>query len=354
MYVYIALHSTGFLPFRSFNAPLTGLPETPHPFNRYKLAQEKKDEAALKPRSRKRPSAQVESTAGKYFKPSVINKEFLQLVDQLNELMQFCDPEMIVEHCSTLMASDIHNITVFPTEYVNKLQNYNHTPSLLRILSSFWTWSDSSVLKVLLRSDSEALKLLDKFDVQTDPSQRLVSYPLPSPSPCLAPNDSSTHTVLAVKCAQQYYQCLLKHVFEVRTQMTKTFEITEHSLQLLATKSSSTILYWLIPKSVVALISAKTLEYSSVLYAAGILEVSIFPGARISTQAASLSGPLVFLSSTTLSESKVRMLQMPIIVDPVMHTMHPCIHMVCTWYQIYYHFLLPQLSIQLGINVLII
>ena len=289
---------------RSFKLPLTGLPKIPHPFGMHTSMQEKED-LDLAPRSRKRPLSQQDSSASKYFKPSMVNREFLQLTDQLNELMQFCDPEMIMEHCSALTASDVHNIPVFPTEYVKKLQSYNHTPSLLRILSSFWTWSDKSVLRVLLKSNSEAVSLLDKFDAQTDLSQQLVSYPLPSPSSCMVPSDNSTHTVLAVKCAQQYYQCLLKHVFEVRSLMTEKFEITPHGLQLLATKNSSTLLYWLIPKGVMTLISAKVLEYSSVLYAAGILEVSIFPGTRIATQAVSLSGPLVFLSPTTLPANKV-------------------------------------------------
>ena len=297
---YIALRSAGFSPFKSSKLPLTGLPEIPHPFS----IQEKQD-LDLAPRSRKRPLSQQESSSSKYFKPSEVNREFLQLTDRLNELMQFCDPKMIMEHFSTLMASDVHNITVFPTEYVKKLQNYNHTPSLLRILSSFWTWSDSSVLRMLLKSSSGVVSLLDEFDVQTDLSQQLASYPLPSPSPCMAPSDNGTHTVLAVKCAQQYYQCLLKHVFEVRSHMTEKFEITSHSLQLLATKNSSTVLYWLIPKSVVALISTKVLEYSSALYAVGVLEVSIFPGTRIATKAVNLFGPLVFLSPTKLSGMRV-------------------------------------------------
>ena len=110
-----------------------------------------------------------------------------------------------MEHCSSLMASDVHNIPVFPIEFVKKLQDYNHTPSLLRILSSFWTWSDSSVLRVLLKSNSEAVSQLDEFDAQMDLSQQLACYPLPSPSSCMAPSDDSTHTVLAIKCAQQYY-----------------------------------------------------------------------------------------------------------------------------------------------------
>ena len=302
--IYVALHSSGFSPFKSFKAPPTGLLEIPHPFGRCKPLQENQD-VDLAPRSRKRPSSQIESSASKYFKPSMMNREFFRLTDQLNELMQFCDPKIIMEHCNTLMASEVHNITVFPAEYVKKLWNYNHTPSLLRILSSFWTWSDHSVLRVLLRSNHEAISLLDAFDEQTDLSQQLALYPLPPPSSCMVPSDNSTHTVLAVKCAQQYYQCLLKHVFEIRSQMTEKFEITPHSLQLVTTKNSSTILYWLIPKSVVALIGAKVLEYSSVLYAVGILEVSIFPGTRITTHAINLSGPLAFLSPPMLSNKKV-------------------------------------------------
>lgn len=241
----------------------------------------------------------------KYFKPSTINQKFLWFTDQLNELMQFCDPSLIAEHCNSLMASDVHDITVFPTEYVKKLQNYNHTPSLLRILSSFWNWSNHSILRVLLKSNSEALKLLDEYDSQLDSLQCLATYPVALPSPCMMPGDSSAHTVMAVKCAQEYYQCLLKHVFELQSCLVETSDLTSHSLQLLAAKSSSTILYWLIPKSVVTLISTKVSEYSSLLHGKGILEVSIFPGIRITMHALNLVGPLVFLSSTATEEKKV-------------------------------------------------
>ena len=304
MYVHVALNCAGFPTLISFKAPLVGLPDVPLPSSESTYLQEKQD-SSIPTVSRKRPLSEQLSSSSKYFKPSMINKEFLQLTDHLNELMQFCDPRMITEHCSSLMASDIHNITVFPTEYVKKLQNYDHTPSLLRILSSFWTWSDHSVLRTLLQYDSEAVSLLDEYDVQMDMSQPLASYPLAPPSPCMVPSDTGTHTVLAVKCAQQYYQCLLKHVFEVRSYMIEKFDITPHALQLLATKNSSTVLYCLIPKSVVALISTKVLEYTSVLYMLGILEVSIFPGTRITTKVPNISGPLAFLSPTRLPGKKV-------------------------------------------------
>ena len=301
---YVALDSVGFSPVNIFMDPNIGLPHLPCSFTKDGPMDGKQD-LDLTTKSRKRPLSQQQSSSSKHFKPSMVNKEFLQLTDHLNELMQFCDPKMITEHCGSLMASDVHDITVFPTEHVKKLQNYNHTSSLLRILSSFWNWNNYSILRVLLDSSSEAIKLLNEYTSRSDQWQQLASYPLALPSPCVMPDDGSTHTVLAVKCAQEYYQCLLKHVFEVQSQLMETCDLTEHSLQLLAAKSSSTILYWLIPKSVVTLISTKVLEYSSLLYNRGILELSISPAIRITTRGLNVVGPLAFLSSTTESIKKV-------------------------------------------------
>ena len=303
--LYLALHSTGFSLLRSFKAPHIALPDLPQPSTTDNPVQGKQD-LNLQLKSRKRPLAEQQSSSSKQFKPSMVNKEFLQLTNHLNELVQFCDPKMIAEHCSSLMASDVHGIAVFPAEYIIKLQNYNHTPSLLRILSSFWNWSNYSILRVLLKSNNEALKLLDEYASQSDQHQQLASYPLALPSSCMIPSDGSTHTVLAVKCAQEYYQCLLKHVFEVQSQLMRTCDLTPHSFQLLAAKSSSTILYWLIPKSVVALISTKVLEYSSLLYSKGILEVSIFPAIRITTKALNLVGSLAYLSTAPLEKKVIK------------------------------------------------
>ena len=287
-----ALHSAGFSSFK--NAPPPSINNTAG------LSQDMQGSIlAGKSRKRQLPSQQQSS---KHIKPSTINQEFLKLTDQLNELMQFCKPKLIIDHCSSLKASEVHDIAVFPIEFLKKLQNYSHTPLLLRILSSFWNWNDHSILRVLLKSNNEALKMLDEFASQINSQQQLVSYPIALPSPCMMPNDSSTHTVLAVKCAQEYHQCLLKHVFEVQSQLMQTCHLTPHSLQLLAAKNSSTILYWLIPKSTVTLISTKVLEYSSLMYNKKILEISILPGIKITTKAMNVSGSLAFLSSTTNSE----------------------------------------------------
>ena len=259
-------------------------------------------------KSRKRRLSPEPSHCTKYFKSALINQEFLKLTSRLNDLMKSCSPKMIVDQCSSLMASDIHNISVFPDEFIKNLQRYSHTSSLLKILSSYWSWSDHSILKTFLGDNDEAMKLLDEYDSQLDPLHNVSSYPLPSPAPCMTPCDGSTHTVMATKCAQQYHQCHLKHVFDVRSLMINRCDITPHCLQLLATNNGSTVLYWLIPRTVAALIGAKVLECSTSFYNDGILEVSIFPGTQITTNGVNLASSLVFLSPVTLFDEEVRVL----------------------------------------------
>ena len=222
----------------------------------------------------------------KCLKCSTVSEEFLKLVDKLNELLKHCDPKMIIEHCSNLMASDVCDISLFSVEFIKSLQRYKHTPLLLKVLNSFWTWSDHSILRTLLEFDDEALKLLDEYESQLDPLQQLSSYPLPPPAPCMTPCDGSTHTVLTVKCAQQ---CLFKHVFNVRSLFVNKCDITPHCLQLLATKNGSTVLCWLIPESVVTLIGSKVLENRSAFYHEGILEVFVLPQTLITTGTVSFS-----------------------------------------------------------------
>jgi len=255
---------------------------------------------SLSAKLRKRNLSPERVGAIKHFKPSMVNSDFLEFAAKLNKIMQFWDPKMIVEHCSCLMASVVHKIAVFPPEFVNSLHKYKHTPSLLKILSSFWTWSDYSVLRTILESDETLLKLLDNYGSQLNPLHQIVSYPVPPPALCMTPCDGSTHTILAVKCAHQYYQCLLKHVFGVRSLLVDKCDITPHCLQLLATKSSATVMYWMIPKTVVMLISAKVIEHSGYFSSQGITEIDIFPGIKIETKPSNL-GPLGFLSAQPVS-----------------------------------------------------
>ena len=295
--MYVALRSTGVLlpgyamPLQSISLKVSHIIES----SKVDSVMETRT-ASLSARPRKRYFSPDHINAIKHFKPSMVNSDFLEVSVKLNEIMQFCDPKMIVERCSTLMASDVHKIAVFPPEFVNSLHKYKHTCSLLKILSSFWTWSDHSVLRTILKSDETSVKLLDEYDSQLDPLHKIVSYPLPPPARCMTPCNGSTHTIVAVKCAHQYYRCLLKHVSDVRSLIVEKCDITPHCLQLLATESSSTVMYWMIPKTVVRLISAKVIEHSSYFGSQGVVEIDIFPGIKIETKPSNL-GPLGFLSA---------------------------------------------------------
>ena len=55
-------------------------------------------------------------------------------------------------------------------------------------------------------------------------------------------------------------------------------------------------MYWMIPKTVVRLISAKVIEHSSYFGSQGVVEIDIFPGIKIETKPSNL-GPLGFLSA---------------------------------------------------------
>jgi len=291
--MYIALWSTGMANPTSFKSTSLKVSHITEPSN----IGGGMDSSSL---TAKRNLLSEQESSIEQFKPSMVNSDFIKLTDRLNGIMQSCDLKKIVDICSSLMASDIHKITVFPPEFLNNLHKCNYTPSVVKILSSFWTWSDHSVLRTILELDETALKLLDEYDSHLDPSHQIVSYPLPPPVACMTPCDGSTHTVLAIKCSRHYHQCLLEHVFSVRSLLIDKCDITSHSLQLLATKSSSTVMYWMIPKSVINLISAKTLEYSSYFNSQDIMEINIYPGIRIETKPSSL-GPLGFLSAQPVS-----------------------------------------------------
>ena len=57
--------------------------------------------------------------------PSSVIAEFLNMKVQLEELLQQCDPMPIVKRCGSLLASDTHNIPLFPTDYTERLQGIN-------------------------------------------------------------------------------------------------------------------------------------------------------------------------------------------------------------------------------------
>jgi len=217
-------------------------------------------------------------TSNHYFDPSVVYTEFLYLTDKVRELLQSCDPELLMETCRNLMASDVHEINLFSDKYVEKLNRYTSAQSLVWELTAYSTWSDHSVLRMLASCCEKAVKLLDKFDSRFDPLQSLVSYNVPS---CLlsnmVPSEDSAFTLLAVKIDEgQHVQSTLQSVYNVRSLLMDKCDITQHCFQLLAVKHNPTVIYWSIPKCVTTCIRTKIIENKKRFCVRGILELSVY------------------------------------------------------------------------------
>ena len=248
---------------------------------------------------------------GHCLKPSLVHIAFLFLIDQVSELLQSCDVKKLVERCGNIMASNQQNIKLFPGDQIEKLNECSDTLSLLWSLNCFLTWSNHSILRVLLtESSSEALQLLDKFDSSLVPKQSAASYPIPYFSSDMIPDDTSTHTILAIRCDQELYEVTLQYVYDMQSLIVDKCSITQHCLQLLAIRSDPTVIYWTIPKCAINIISSQVTENSEHLYSKGVLEVLVYPEPFFTTDTVNdfVMGTLAFTAdSRGRNSGEVRM-----------------------------------------------
>ena len=227
--------------------------------------------------------------------PSSVIAEFLNIKVQLEELLQQCDPLPIVKKCGSLLASDTHNIPLFPTDYTEKIQEIQHTPELIQTLSPFMTWDNHTILSTIAADMPEATMLLTQFDDRINLSQPLTSFPIPAPSHHMVPYNNSTHTVLAVKFDLELYQSTLQNVIDARSLIQDQCKLTSHCLQLLAMATTkSTILYWMIPKVVATLVHSRVLENPELFYRNGVMQMALYPGSIFLTDGTLKVGPLSF------------------------------------------------------------
>ena len=226
---------------------------------------------------------------------------FPHLIDQVCELLQNYKLK-VIKQCKSLRASDVYKINLFSEDQIKELTECNN---ILLELCPLFTWSNHSVLKVLAGCSSKAVKLLDKLESTLDPLQPITSYPIPYLSSNMIPTDTSTYTILAVRCDKELYQCTLQYVYDVQSVMIGKCDITQHCLQLLAVRSDPTILYWTIPKCVVDLINTNVPLHSEHLYSRGIMEVIVYPDLPLTTGDDVCYGPLAFKCSNRLFSMEV-------------------------------------------------
>ena len=243
-----------------------------------------------------------------YFKPSSVHIAFLCLFDQLNQLLQYKDIEVLVAQCENMMAgvSEQESIKLFSDSQIAKMKE-SKAALVMWELSFFFTWSNHSILRMLLSEYfSEALQLLDVFDSRVDPLLSIASYPIPCFSSDMIPVDTSAYTILAIRCDQELYKSTLQYVYDMQSVMMEKCHITLHCLQLLAVKNDPTILYWTIPKCVVELISNQVPCHSEYLYSKGVLEVLVYPKLLLSTGDDISIGSSAFIAENDASSEEVR------------------------------------------------
>ena len=209
-----------------------------------------------------------------FFKTTLVNIAYSHLVGQVWKLLQHCDYEQLLEQCREINASEEHGIKLFCD---NQLKRYDNTLSLMQGLCCYATWSDHSILRELCSCSTEATKLLDEFDSRLDYLEPVSSYPIPQLSSDMIPFATSVHTVLAIRCNQELYNCTLQFVYDMRSLVVEKCSITLHCLQLLAIRANPTIIYWTIPYCVVEIIRNALSLYSEYLYSKGVVEVFAYP-----------------------------------------------------------------------------
>ncbi|XP_065893199.1 uncharacterized protein [Dysidea avara] len=212
--------------------------------------------------------------------PAMMVTEFLDMKFQLEEALLHCNPENIIEKCSSLMASSQHNIPFFPKSILSKIRKESNVVALIQMLSPYITWTDYSILSEIVKAtnNKKAATILSQFECKIDYSKPLKSYPIAKPAFEMFPKQYSTHTVLAaqLQCESQHFN--LHDMLDIRNFIVNKCELTPHALQLLSmAQGDSIILHWMICRSVVSLVSSNVLEKLDDFHKKGIMIIAIYP-----------------------------------------------------------------------------
>jgi len=212
-----------------------------------------------------------------------IHLRFLNLVSQLKQQLKECDPKRFLAACRKLTASTSHfenkYISLIPPEFLEDLDNAS-TEVILNRLAFLWSWINPSVLRALLEACNcpEGIKMLDDFESQIDTDQPMEWFPIPPPSMKMAPSSSSAYTVLSIRGEHHQNELVpLQYVRKATTVIVEKFCVSPHALQLLGAWASSLMLYWMIPKNIVPLITKKVYEHFNFLKEKGFSEIAIYP-----------------------------------------------------------------------------
>ena len=212
-----------------------------------------------------------------------VHIRYLTLLIQMKQILKHYNPQCFFEALKKLKVNTRTSIqpNIIPllsSEYLKEFKNFG-SEGILR--SAFlWTWNNHSILRALLEACNcqDGIKMLDEFESQIDTNQPMELFPIPPPSMKMAPFPSCAYTVLSIRCENnQTDLASLQYINDVAEIMITKFKLSQHSLQLLAQWASPLMLYWMIPKNIVSLISEGVEEHLDFLKAKGFSEIAIYP-----------------------------------------------------------------------------
>ena len=213
----------------------------------------------------------------------IVHIRFLNLFVHMKQMLKDYSPQCFLEALNKLRANartETHgHIPLLSSNFLEELKNIT-SEEILKRSAFLWSWSNHSILRALLEACNcqDGLKMLDEFESQINANQPMELFPIPRPSVKMAPSLSSAYTVLSVRCDYDQNELVpLQYVTDVANIMIEKFDFSQHSLQLLATQANPLMLYWVIPKCVVPLISKGVKEHLDFLKAKRFSEIAVYP-----------------------------------------------------------------------------
>ena len=220
-----------------------------------------------------------------FWAAKTVHIRFVNLVAKLKQELKGWDSQVFLEKLRVLNASVkiIGHFALLPSEYLEDLSSAN-TEEILDRVAFLWSWNDHSILRAVLEAYNyqKGIEMLENFESQIDATQPMELFPIPPPSMKMAPPPSSAFTVLSIRVEYDKDEPVpLQYVNDLARVMSESFWISSHALQLLAARTNCLMLCWMIPKSIVPLVSKRVKEDLDFLKKKRFLEVAIYPNTNL-------------------------------------------------------------------------
>ena len=214
-------------------------------------------------------------------KLSGVDKKFRLTVKNIKSHLEQCDAQDLV----TDLNMSANDIPYFSDEVKKKLHKCKTIKDLFVRLSPYISWCKRDVLRVLVEvSDCEAaVDELNEFEDWLDTSQSIIHYPIPQASSSICPDPNSDITMFAIKTNKALKALTYKEVEQYQDTIAEKGGTSSKAFDLQANNHGSSILYWLIPKSVVKSFEANIRNNLDYLYDQGIVEILLDPNIVITT-----------------------------------------------------------------------